>query len=255
VADGGRATTAGTAGGGASGSAHSGGAGGAAGNGVAGSNGLAGGGGVSGNSGVSGMATSGDAGASGAVVGAAGADGSAGGPGECTVTDDKRVFVSSALYDGALGGLAGADKKCQALATAAGLCGTFKAWLSDGTTAAADRLTHASGNYVRMDGQIVASGWSGLTSGTLLHAINRTERNAAAPVGTLSCANDAVPVWTDTLSAGTIAASGSCSNWQTASPGSASGVFGNANATNLAWTQMCQLTLCNLTAALYCVEQ
>ena len=43
----------------------------------------------------------------------------------------KTVFVSSQTYDGNLGGLAGADAKCQGLADAAGLKGTFKALLLD----------------------------------------------------------------------------------------------------------------------------
>jgi cysteine-rich repeat protein len=42
----------------------------------------------------------------------------------------KKVFVSSQMYDGNLGGLAGADAKCQALADAANLTGTYMAWIS-----------------------------------------------------------------------------------------------------------------------------
>jgi len=47
----------------------------------------------------------------------------------------KRVFVSSTIYSGGqIGNAAGGDTKCQSLAQAAGLTGTYKAWLS--TTAA-----------------------------------------------------------------------------------------------------------------------
>ena len=45
----------------------------------------------------------------------------------------KRVFVTSANYTGDLGGLVGADSKCQALADSAGLDGNYKAWLSTNT--------------------------------------------------------------------------------------------------------------------------
>lgn len=45
----------------------------------------------------------------------------------------KRVFVTSTTYDGNLGGLAGADAKCQARANAATLGGTWKAILGDST--------------------------------------------------------------------------------------------------------------------------
>src|SRR5438045_3087614 len=47
----------------------------------------------------------------------------------------KLVFVTSTAYVGNLGGLQGADMKCQARAAAGRLRGTFLAWLS-GTTGA-----------------------------------------------------------------------------------------------------------------------
>src|SRR5262249_23852873 len=83
----------------------------------------------------------------------------------------KLVFVSSTTYTGNLGGLSGADAKCQSLATSAGHTGTFKAWLSDDLVDAKSRLTHAMMPYVLVDGTIVATGFNDLTSGTLRHAI------------------------------------------------------------------------------------
>jgi hypothetical protein len=41
----------------------------------------------------------------------------------------KTAFVTSTTYDGNLGGAAGADAKCQARATAAGLTGSYAAWI------------------------------------------------------------------------------------------------------------------------------
>jgi hypothetical protein len=249
--------------GGASGSGGSSGGGTGGSGGASGIGGTSGGGGTNGDGGSAGAATGGastDGGAedASATGGSSGTGGSAGAAADCGVVDpDKLIFVSSALYTGNLGGLAGADSKCQALADGAGLCGTFKAWLSDGNTDAASRLTHATGNYVLTNGQIVASGWSGLTAGTLLHAIDRTETNGAAPVGTVDCGGSPVaPVWTGTLVTGLRAPSpGSCSNWTSDGTGSA-GVFGNAIQSNAAWTAMCQLlAVCQRTAALYCVQQ
>jgi hypothetical protein len=187
-------------------------------------------------------------------AGSAGASGSAG---DCAVGgDDKLIFVSSTLYTGSLGGLGGADSKCQALADDAKLCGTFKAWLSDATGNAADRLTQATGNYVLTTGQVVANGWTGLTTLTLLHAINVTEAKGAAPVGTVKCGGSPLtPVWTGADRTGVPPQNGSCSDWGSTSttPG---GVFGNADATNGAWSGACQLTtVCAQTAALYCVQQ
>lgn len=52
-------------------------------------------------------------------------------------TGAKWVFATSQTYRGALGGLAGADAKCQGLAADAGLAGRFVAYLSDFTDAGA----------------------------------------------------------------------------------------------------------------------
>lgn len=262
-----------TGSGGASGSGGAGGSAGGAGNGGKSGTGASGSGGGGGAGGIGGASGGGSGGSAGKGTGGAPsdsgaadasdagsssrADGSADSSGDCGVVDpNKRIFVSSALYTGDTGGLVGADSKCQALADAAGLCGMFKAWLSDGTGDAAGRLTHATGNYVLMNGQVVASGWAGLTSGTLQHAIDRTETNGVAPIGTVTCGGGAiVPVWTGTTSSGAAAASGSCGNWRSTGTG-VSGVFGSADTTNSAWTGMCQLlTVCPSTAALYCVEQ
>src|SRR5262245_3061033 len=42
----------------------------------------------------------------------------------------RRVFVTSAIYPGNIGGLMGADAKCQTSADAAMLGGSWRAWLS-----------------------------------------------------------------------------------------------------------------------------
>ena len=49
--------------------------------------------------------------------------------------------MTEATYSGALGGLDAADTYCRAAANAAGLTGTYRAWLSDGTSNAIDRIT------------------------------------------------------------------------------------------------------------------
>jgi len=64
----------------------------------------------------------------------------------------NRVFVTSTTTDGAFGGLAGGDAICAARAAAAGLNGTFIAYLSDSTTNAANRVNAGSRGWVRTDG-------------------------------------------------------------------------------------------------------
>ncbi len=62
------------------------------------------------------------------------------------------MFTTSAIYDGNLGGLAGADAKCQQLATAAGLKGHYRAYLGATGTNAPLRFANASG-WIRVDGR------------------------------------------------------------------------------------------------------
>lgn len=82
----------------------------------------------------------------------------------------KQIFVTSQSYSGDLGGLSGADSKCQQLASTAGLKGIFKAWLSDSTTSASSRLTHSELPYFGTDGNMIASNWQSLTStGNIIH--------------------------------------------------------------------------------------
>ncbi len=64
------------------------------------------------------------------------------------------VFITAATFDGALGGLDGADAKCAAAATAAGLGGSFKAWISSSTIDAIDRVTDA-GPWVDLDDTVI----------------------------------------------------------------------------------------------------
>ena len=52
---------------------------------------------------------------------------------------EKRAFVTSQLYNGNMGGLAGADARCQGLADAVGLPGTYRAWLSSATESPSTR--------------------------------------------------------------------------------------------------------------------
>jgi hypothetical protein len=61
------------------------------------------------------------------------------------------MFTSSALFDGNLGGLAGADAKCQTLAQAKGLTGNYRAYLGATATNAPSRFAVASG-WTRVDG-------------------------------------------------------------------------------------------------------
>jgi hypothetical protein len=175
-----------------------------------------------------------------------------------TVGSAARIFVTSALYSGNLGGLAGADAKCQALATGAGLDGTYKAWLSDDTTTASARLAHSTVPYVRVDGTVIASDWSQLTSGFLTNAIMKTETNTAPPFTNSACVGGPGPiVWTGTnsdgLRSGTPFFIQNCAGW---SANGTIALVGRASLTNSGWTNECSFQQCNTeVAALYCIQQ
>jgi hypothetical protein len=67
------------------------------------------------------------------------------------------MFTTSTTYSGNLGGLVGADAKCQERARAAGLSGTFIALLSTSQASAFSRIESAKG-WVRTDGRPFADG-------------------------------------------------------------------------------------------------
>jgi len=73
---------------------------------------------------------------------------------DCTGSRNVAFVTSTAVVPGSLGGLAGADAFCADRAAAAGIPGTFRAWLSSTTVDARDRLGAARG-WVRPDGRPV----------------------------------------------------------------------------------------------------
>jgi len=179
--------------------------------------------------------------------------------GQCQSTAGRRVFVTSTKYTANLGGVTGGDAKCQNRANAAGLGGSWKAWLSQpsgGNNSVAQRFTHYDGPYKLLDGTVIADSWADLTDGTLDHVIDRTEFNNPSGGGY---------VWTATLANGAFN-TGSwggcgntvCNNWtvgNTCLPcGSCGGFSGNPEKTNKDWTEgVCGC--CDNNFALFCFEQ
>lgn len=156
----------------------------------------------------------------------------------------KRVFVSSDSYAATFGGLSGADAKCQALADTAKLGGSYKAWLSDSKVSASSRFTHPVVDYVLTDGTLVAKGWVGLTSGSLLHKINTTESGTAS---VLLC------TWTHTTTTGASQPTAPCGDWAFATSAYGSGL-GNIGYSDAMWTQWATLS-CSYKCSFYCMEQ
>jgi hypothetical protein len=169
--------------------------------------------------------------------------------GDCSATS-KKVFVTSGIYNGNLGGVSGADAKCNALAVDANLTGIYKAWISDSTTSPASSFVKHDGHYVMVDSgaTVVAENWADLTNGTLDNAINIDEHGVGLGFDVIK------PTWSATDIAGSyVTGSGTCNGWR--SPAAEDvGETGSAGLPSQLWTSGTQRD-CNEFNRLYCFEQ
>ena len=117
----------------------------------------------------------------------------------------NRVFITSTTITGDFGGIGGADAICATRAAAAGLSGTFIAYLSDDAVAAPSRISTSRG-WIRTDGAPFADAPTGFSSGSLLFPVRLDEYG-----------NDlgAAQAWTGT-NYGAITNANLCTNWTTA---------------------------------------
>jgi hypothetical protein len=136
------------------------------------------------------------------------------------------MFVTSAQFTSDLGGTTGGDMKCMTAAGAAGLGGTYKAYLSTATENAKDRLGSARG-WLRTDGQPFVDTVADLVAGKIFYAPRIDEHGH--DYTTTSSDGRAM---TATDSNGIYSGSGDASGWTVA--GSTSG--GNASSGSLYWS-------------------
>jgi len=143
----------------------------------------------------------------------------------------NRAFVTSMPYTGDLGGPLGADAKCQALADAQGIGGTFIALLKAGTYAHSDRLAGSRG-WVDLAGTPIADQPTDWYDGRVLHPLRRDETGAV--LGFAS-------VWSGYTS-------GTCDDWTNA-------VSGNGGVVDTASLyEQFTFSSCTASARLPCVE-
>jgi hypothetical protein len=183
--------------------------------------------------------------------------GTPGYPGDAATPGDPSVhvvFATSTLYQGGfLGGLDGADAACAKQAKVGKLAGTFKAWLSDDTTAAADRLTHGTTPYVLVGGARLADDWADLTRADLQHEIDTDESGRLLPppadlmIGAV--------VWTGSTFDGTRypgdLGNQTCGGWRDAHE---FGITGDRSQRDERWSLRTSVP-CTFKAALYCIQQ
>ncbi len=176
------------------------------------------------------------------------------------IPDNMRiVFITQDDFTGSLGGLEGADAKCQAEADAVeGLTGTYMAWLSDSSESPDNRFNKDGGPFILTDGTIVADDWEDLTDGALQHAINM--HADGSPV----TEDPSWPLypWTNTMEGGTLhSAVYTCDDWTSEEVGGDAprGRHGWADDNDVLdspyqWTRA-YITDCNNPRYLYCFEQ
>ena len=157
---------------------------------------------------------------------------------------ERKVFVSSALYDGDLGGLSGADASCTALAAAVGETNPYVAWLADSTQSPSTRFDLGGSPYTLLgDGTTIANDWTDLTDGTLDNKINKTESGG----GIVSLRE----VWTNVDASGANNGNDHCSDWSSTSGNGRAGV---QNASDSRWTDD-STRGCSQNSRIYCFEE
>ena len=173
----------------------------------------------------------------------------------------KKVFVTvdTLLYGGNgdlsswpdAGGKTGIDAGdaiCQARASFAGLANAakFKAWLSDDTHNAINRLALDGGPWYRLDGVKVAENITALKTVPLFTAISYSETGVYL---------DDYNVWTGTDASGN-KTTNNCHNWGSSDGDPITGYKGYVGGTNTSdgmWTHWYDST-CNQNSPIYCFE-
>jgi hypothetical protein len=167
----------------------------------------------------------------------------------------KRVFVTSVSYNGNLGGLSGADAKCQARADAAGLGGTWKAIISNSYESAVNRIGYNWDCLITVTGRLIdchtykiGGNVYSIWDGSL----------AWGPIATDEYGNDKLGyVWTGSLinGAGTASTTYTCLDWTT-NASNRYGIVGASYYSENGWISHPVGNIgCNNLAALYCIEQ
>ena len=165
-------------------------------------------------------------------------------------TTEKLVFARGVGSTGNFGGVTGADALCQSSATAAGLLGTYKAWIADSTasSAPATRFVQSTVPYKLVDGSQIAANWSDLVDGTLADNIGLNENGQSITVIAVAATN----VNANGTQIGT-AATDHCNNWST---GASTFIRGDVRNTDSTWTNSTSGYACGAGAKnFYCFEQ
>jgi cysteine-rich repeat protein len=168
------------------------------------------------------------------------------------ILESRLAFTTSTTHTGDLGGLAGADAICNMLAQAAGLPGTYMAWLSAGGESPSTRFLQSTVPYVLPDGNKVADDWADLIDGGLDFAVARDETGAASANTAVMCGGSARVARTGTTESGTPGAN-TCVDFSS-SVANDLGTIGRS-ASNMADWSNCNEVGCDVLLPFYCFQQ
>ncbi len=166
-----------------------------------------------------------------------------------TGTSNNIIFVTQNGTTGNIGGLAGADAMCQTSAVAAGLPGTYVAWLASATGNAATRLGSAQG-WIRPDGLPFANtlgtsgGKTGLVNGQVYFPPNIDEYGTVHNVTVWAAAQTG-------LDAATGSSPSDCAGWT--SSASTIGLYGTSSDGSRDWAPTFYGQGCSTSASIYCM--
>ena len=150
---------------------------------------------------------------------------------EAAAPNEKNVFVTKVNFKSNMGGLAGADAKCQAEADDLASIvpsGTYLPWLSDGTDSPDTRFTKSSHPYVRPDGAKIAENYTDLTDGSILNTIS---------IDATGYAVGRNQFWTGTNADGTTATkNNTCATWGASPPSWVYSMTGSTASKTTAWS-------------------
>ncbi len=158
------------------------------------------------------------------------------------------VFVTSRTFNGNLGGLRGADMKCQTEAAAAGLSGNWKAILSSSSESAKDRLRIAGEIYNLANQRVTASA-------TALWSTDTGLDNAIAfSANAMEVDHGTTEVWTGSNSDGSSSITIDCHAWSTSIDQGSVGMMGSIWGVARSWLSEGIAASCNVELRLYCIN-
>lgn len=154
------------------------------------------------------------------------------------VATSKTIFVTNGSWTGNLGGLSGADSKCNAEAKARGIAGKYQALLGSPEGTPQHRSIHYPVPYVTETGTYLNSDYHDLFAGGVDN-----------PVGSSSWG-----VWTGLDASEAYVVNGNCASWADGTGGNV-GFIGISSSIGTAWYTNAVGVACNNSMHLYCIEQ